>query len=133
MIKLNGNFYLKYEEVEEQIDIVRARFRTSQRSILPSRVLYLDKEFVDSINEEAKNLILSLFYLYGYQEKHTSTKKIINGVSARFKNNEMCTEKIHFMQYDLTTSQRTQYRTQYQNFLINIFLGECIEKFKSLC
>ena len=36
------------------------------------------------------------------------------------------------MQYDLTDTQRSKYRTQYENFLINTLLEECIHEFKKL-
>ena len=75
MIKLNGNIYLKTNEVEIQIEKVAKRFRTSHRAILPQQITYLDREFVDCNRDEAKNLSLSLFYLYGYNEDHFVIKK----------------------------------------------------------
>jgi|TARA_A200000159_G_C7223643_1_gene297229 hypothetical protein len=132
MIKLNGNVYLKTNEVEIQIEKVSKRFRTSHRAILPQQVTYLDREFVDCIRDEAKNLSLSLFYLYGYNEDHASTKKIIQGVHDRMRNEESCDSRLRFMQYDLSDSQRKKHRLRYENFLVNVFLDECIKLFENL-
>ena len=66
MIKLNGNVYLKVEEVEKFIDETKTKFRTSHRAILPQKINYFDREFVDLIAEEAKNTSLFIIYLYGY-------------------------------------------------------------------
>lgn len=132
MIKLNGNTYLKMDEVEKYIDETRAVFRTSHRAILPKKITYLDREFVDSVQDEAKNLSLSIVYLYGYNEINASVKKIIQAIHDRFRNEDECCEKLYFMQYDLTDQQRQQYRKQYENFLINVFLDECIIRFEKL-
>lgn len=132
MIKLNGNIYLKANELEKYINEVAKRFRTSHRAILPQQITYLDKEFVDSIKEEEKNLCLSIVFLYGYGEDHVPLKKIIQGIHDRFRKENECCEKLYFMQYDLTDTQRKKYRTQYENFLINAFLNECIKKLEIL-
>lgn len=132
MIKLNGNVYLKVEEVEKFIDETKTKFRTSHRAILPQKINYLDREFVDLIAEEAKNTSLFIIYLYGYNEIHASVKKIIQAIHDRFRNEDECCEKLFFMQYDLTDHQRKKYRKQYENFLINVFLDECIKKLESL-
>lgn len=132
MIKLNGNTYLKLDEVENYIDETRVVFRTSHRAILPKKITYLDREFVDFVHGEAKNLSLSMVYLYGYNEIHASVKKIIHAIHDRFKSEDECCEKLYFMQYDLSDLQRNKYRKQYENFLINSFLDECIIKFENL-
>lgn len=132
MIKLNGNIYLKTNEVEIQIEKVSKRFRTSHRAILPQQITYLDREFVDCIRDEAKNLSLSLFYLYGYNEDHAPVKKIIQGVHDRMRNEESCDSRLRFMQYDLSESQRKKHRLRYENFLVNVFLDECIKLFENL-
>ena len=64
MIKLNGNFYLKVEEVEKEIEAVKKRFSTSHRNTVPSVVRYIDVDFVEKIHDESKNLIFSMNYLY---------------------------------------------------------------------
>lgn len=132
MIKLNGNIYLTEGEIDNIVGDTVTRFRTSHRAILPQQVTYLDREFVDSLKDEAKNTTLSVFYLYGYGENYASVKKIIKAIEDRFRKLEDCCEKLYFMQYDLTEQQRKKYRKQYENFLINVFLGECVIKFQSL-
>jgi len=132
MKKLNGNIYLKVEEVEKQIDTVKNRFRTSHRGILPKAIRYLDVEFVEYIHEEAKNLVFSMNYLYGYGEEYARIKLIIHKIQERFRDNESCEDTLQFMQYDLTQTERRRYRKMYENFLANIFLEECISKFRKL-
>lgn len=132
MIKLNGTVYLKVEEVEKFIYETKNKFRTSHRTILPQKINYLDREFVDLIEEEAKCTSLSIIYLYGYNEIHASVKKIIQAIHDRFRSEEESCEKLYFMQYDLTDHQRKKYRKQYENFLINVLLDECIKKLESL-
>lgn len=132
MKRLNGNIYLKVEEVEKQIDIVKNRFRSSHKAILPKVIRYLDLEFVECIYEEAKNLVLSINYLYGYGEEHTQLKPIIHKIQERFRDQESCEDTLQFMQYDLTQTERKRYRKLYENFLANIFLEECISKFRKL-
>jgi hypothetical protein len=36
------------------------------------------------------------------------------------------------MQYDLSDSQRKKHRLRYENFLVNVFLDECIKLFENL-
>ena len=132
MIKLNGNIYLKSCEVEKVVNDQAARFRTSQRAILPQQVTYLDREFVFIIQEEEKNICLSTVFLYGYTEDYASLKKIIQLIHDRFRNEEDCSNKLYFMQYDITETQKKKYRKAYGNFLINVFLDECIKKLESL-
>lgn len=132
MIKLNGNIYLKSIEVEKVVNDQAARFRTSQRAILPQQVTYLDREFVSSIHNEEKNICLSTVFLYGYNEDHVSVKKIIQLIHDRFRPEEQCSNKLYFMQYDITETQKKNYRKTYENFLINVFLDECIKKLESL-
>jgi hypothetical protein len=132
MITLNGNNYLTETEIDNIISDTVNRFKTSHRTILPQQVTYLDREFVDSLKDEARNTSLSVFYLYGYGETYASVKKIIKAIEDRFRKIEDCCEKLYFMQYDLTDQQRIKYRNQYENFLVNVFLEECIIKFKSL-
>tara|TARA_B100001093_G_scaffold354693_1_gene339233 strand:- start:12640 stop:13041 length:402 start_codon:yes stop_codon:yes gene_type:complete len=132
MKKLNGNIYLKVEEVEKEIDIVKNRFRTSHKAILPKVIRYLDVEFIECIHEEAKNLVMSMNYLYGYGEEYTQIKPIIHKIQERFRDNESCEDTLQFMQYDLTQTERRRYRKLYENFLANIFLEECIDKFRKL-
>ena len=59
MIKLNGNLYLKVEEVEKEIEAVKKLFSTSHRNNVPYPVRYIDMDFVEKIHDESKNLILS--------------------------------------------------------------------------
>ena len=132
MIKLNGNVYLTEMEIDRVVGDTSIRFRTSHRAILPKSVKYLDREFVDSINNEAKNTTLSVFYLYGYGENYASVDNITKAIVDRFRKLEECCSKLYFMQYDLTDSQRKKHRDQYENFLINVFLEECILNFKKL-
>jgi hypothetical protein len=132
MIKLNGNVYLTEMEIDRIVGDTSTQFRTSQRAILPKQVTYLDREFVEAVHTEAKNTTLSVFYLYGYGEDYASVKNITQAVTERFRKIEECCSKLYFMQYDLSDSQRKQYRNQYENFLINIFLEECILNFKKL-
>lgn len=132
MIKLNGNIYLTEHEIDRMVSDTSIRFRTSHRAILPKQVTYLDREFVEAIHTEAKNTTLSVFYLYGYGEDYASVKNIIKAVMERFRKSTECCEKLYFMQYDLSDSQRKKYRTQYENFLINVFLEECVLNFKKL-
>jgi hypothetical protein len=132
MIKLNGNVYLTEDEIDAIVHAVSLKFRTPHRDVLPQKITYLDSEFVDAIKTEAKNTILSVFYLYGYGELHAPVKKIITAVLERTRNLNDCCDKLYFMQYDLTDSQRRSHRTHYENFLINAFLGECVLNFKKL-
>jgi hypothetical protein len=132
MIKLNGNTYLTETEIEVVVSDVATLFRTSHRAILPQKITYIDTDFVTAIKEEAKHTSLSVYYLYGYGEDHAPVRKIINAISDRFKNEEECSDKLYFMQYDLSDSQRKKHRTHYENFLVNAFLEECILKFKKL-
>tara|TARA_X000000950_G_C13865648_1_gene640619 strand:+ start:1281 stop:1682 length:402 start_codon:yes stop_codon:yes gene_type:complete len=132
MKKLNGNIYLKVEEVEKEIDIVKCKFRTSHRAILPKAIRYLDLEFVDCIHDEAKNLTLSMNYLYGYGEEYTLVKLVIHKIQERFRDQDSCEDTLQFMQYDLTQTERKRYRKMYENFLVNVFLEECIKIFKKL-
>tara|TARA_B100002019_G_scaffold140141_1_gene120710 strand:+ start:1891 stop:2322 length:432 start_codon:yes stop_codon:yes gene_type:complete len=132
MIKLNGNIYLKSCEVEKIVNEQAKRFRTSHRAILPQQVTYLDREFVIIIQEEEKNICLSSSFLYGYKEDHAPIKKIIQSIHDRFRKEEDCSNKLYFMQYDITDKQKKQYRKNYENFLINVFLDECIKKMENL-
>jgi hypothetical protein len=132
MIKLNGNIYLKSIEVEKEISSVCTKFRTSQRAVLPKPVKYLDREFVVSIQDEGLKLSLHCGYLYGYGEEHCSVKKVILCIQDRMRKEEHCSEELRFMQYDLSDSQRDKYRNLYLNFLINVFLDECVKSFEKL-
>ena len=132
MIKLNGNIYLTEGEVERIIDEVSCRFKTSHRAILPKKINYLDVEFVDILKDEAKNLTLSVYYLYGYGEDHASVKKIIKAVTVRMREEDSCTDKLTFMKHGISDEQKRQYRLKYENFLVNVFLEECIVKFKDI-
>jgi hypothetical protein len=132
MIKLNGNIYLRETEIDQVVHDTSSRFKTSHRAILPQKITYLDREFVDVLRDEAKNTALSLYYLYGYGEYHAPISKIIKAISERFRKKEECSNKLYFMQYDLTDAQRKKHRTQYENFLVNAFLEECILNFKKL-
>lgn len=132
MIKLNGNIYLKIEEVEKEIEYVKKLFHTSHRRAVPNSVKYMDREFVEKIHEESYNLILSMNYLYGYGELHACVKLIIKKTMERFREKSSCDNHLFFMQYDLTDSERKKKRLLYENFLINVFLEVCIDRFKSL-
>jgi hypothetical protein len=132
MIKLNGNIYLDEMEIDRVVGDTSNRFRTSHRAILPRQITYLDREFVEAINDEAKNASLCAYYLYGYGEQYASVRNIIKAISDRFRKKEECCNKLYFMQYDLTDAQRKKHRTRYENFLINVFLEECILNFKKL-
>jgi hypothetical protein len=132
MIKLNGNIYLTELEIDKIVSDTVNRFRTSHRAILPQQVTYLDREFVEVLNTEAKNASLCAYYLYGYGEDYAPVKKIIHAIADRFRKHEECCSKLYFMQYDLTESQRKKYRTQYENFLVNVFLDECILNLKNI-
>ena len=132
MIKLNGNIYLREIEIDKTVNDTSNKFRTSHRAILPQQITYLDREFVESIKTEAKHTSLCAYYLYGYGEDYASINNITNAIADRFRNQTECCNKLYFMQYDLTDSQRKKHRTQYENFLINVFLEECILNFKKL-
>ena len=132
MIKLNGNIYLKDIEIERYVTDVARRFKTSHRAILPQQINYLDREFVIAIQDEAKNLSLNCVYLFAYKEEFVSVKKAIQAIHDRFRPEEQCSNKLYFMQYDLSDSQRKKYRTTYENFIVNVFLDECIKKLESL-
>ena len=118
MIKLNGNIYLTELEIDKIVSDTVNRFRTSHRAILPQQVTYLDREFVEVLNTEAKNASLCAYYLYGYGENYAAVDKIIKAIVDRFRKLEECCSKLYFMQYDLTDSQRKKHRNQYENFLI---------------
>lgn len=132
MIKLNGNVYLKSSEVENEIHSVSSKFRTSHRAVLPQPVKYLDREFVLSIQDEGKNLSLYCGYLYGYGEEYCSVTKVIQCIHDRMRQKEHCSDELRFMQYDLSESQREKYRNMYLNFLINVFLDECVKSFENI-
>ena len=132
MIKLNGNIYLTETEIEKVVSKVSALFRTSHRAILPQKITYIDADFVSVIKEEAKLASISVYYLYGYGEDHAPVKKIIYAISDRFREKDACSNQLYFMQYDLTDAQRKKHRIQYENYLINVFLEECILKLKNL-
>lgn len=132
MIKLNGNIYLKDIEIERYITEVAKRFKTSHRAILPQQINYLDREFVSVIQEESKNLSLNCVYLFGYNEEFISIKKAIQAIHDRLRPEEQCSNKLYFMQYDLSDSQRKKYRTTYENFIVNVFLEECVKKLESI-
>ena len=59
-------------------------------------------------------------------------KKAIQAIHDRLRPEEQCSNKLYFMQYDLSDSQRKKYRTTYENFIVNVFLDECIKKLESL-
>ena len=132
MIKLNGNVYLKIEEVEKEIETVKKRFNTSHRNTVPSVVRYIDIDFVEKIHDESKNLILSMNYLYGYGESCACIRLIIQKIMERFREKSSCEDNLYFMQYDLTQTERRKKRLLYENFLINVFLEECISRFRKL-
>ena len=132
MIKLNGNIYLTETEVEKIVSKVATLFRTSHRAILPQKLTYIDADFVMAIKEEARHTSISVYYLYGYGEDHAPVKKIIKTIMERFREKDSCSDKLYFMQYDLTDTQRKKHRIQYENFLVNVFLEECVLKFKKL-
>tara|TARA_B100001093_G_C26795683_1_gene1000967 strand:- start:314 stop:712 length:399 start_codon:yes stop_codon:yes gene_type:complete len=131
MKKLNGNIYLKIEEIEKEVDSIKKRFRTSQGTT-PSCVRYIDVEFIEKIHNESKNLCASMNYLFGYGEEYTLLRLVIHKIQERFREQDSCKDTLQFMQYDLSQTQRRAYRLQYENFLVNIFLEECIIKFKKL-
>lgn len=126
MKKLNGNFYLKVEEIDKEIYSVCAKFKTSHRAILPKKIKYLDVQFVECVKEEAKNLSLSMNYLYGYGEQYASIKSIRQKILERFREEDSVEDNLHFMQYNISDVQRKKYRKLYENFLINTFLEECL-------
>jgi len=132
MKKLNGNFYLKIEEAEKEIDSVKKLFHSSYHKTIPKRIKYIDLDFAEKVQDESKNLILSLNYLYGYGELYTSVKAIIQKIMERFRDHSMCDNNLFFMQYDLTDTERKKKRLMYENFLINVFYEECIDKLKKL-
>ena len=132
MKKLNGNIYLSANEIELLVSETSTRFRTSHRAILPANIPYLDREFVILIQDEAKNLTLNTNFLFGYSEKYVSFKKVIQLIHDRFRTEEDCSDKLNFMKYQITDTQRKKYRKQYENFLINVFLDECIKKLENL-
>ena len=132
MKKLNGNFYLKVEEIDREINSACARFKTSHRAILPKKIRYLDLQFVEIVKEEAKNLSLSMNYLYGYGEQYASLKSIQKKILERYREEDACEDNLHFMQYDLSKTQRKKYRTLYENFLINTFLEECLKRLRNI-
>ena len=96
MIKLNGNIYLKIEEVEKEIEYVKKLFHTSHRRAVPNSVKYMDREFVEKIHEESYNLILSMNYLYGYGELHACVKLIIKKTMERFREKSSCDNHLFF-------------------------------------
>jgi len=132
MKKLNGNFYLKIEEAEKEIDSVKKLFNSSHHKTVPKRIKYIDLDFAEKVQDESKNLILSLNYLYGYGELYASVKSIIQKIMERFRDHSMCDNNLFFMQYDLTDTERKKKRLMYENFLINVFYEECIDKFRKL-
>ena len=58
MIKLNGNVYLTEMEIERIVTDTSKQFRTSHRAILPQQVTYLDREFVEAIQNEVARIPL---------------------------------------------------------------------------
>ena len=132
MKKLNGNIYLKVEEVEKEIDSVRDRFRTSHRAVLPKCIRYLDVKCVEIIHDESRNLCASMNYLYGYGEEYTSLKLVVHKIQERFRDPDSVEDTLQFMQYDLSEKQRKKYRQLYQNFIVNVFLEECIKRLKKM-
>ena len=50
----------------------------------------------------------------------------------RFREKNSCEDNLYFMQYDLTQTERRKKRLLYENFLINVFLEECISRFRKL-
>jgi len=132
MIKLNGKFYLKYNEVEREISNVARKFRTSHRAVLPQQVTYLDREFVLALQDEAKNLTLVCGYLFSNNEEYCSSKQVIQCAHGRSRKEEHCSSQLRFMQYDLSDQQREKYRNLYLNYLVNVFLDECIKDFEKL-
>ena len=131
MKKLNGNIYLKLEEIEKEVDSVKKRFKSS-KGTTPACVRYIDLEFVEKIQTESKNLCASMNYLYGYGEEYTLLKLVIHKIQERFRDQDSCKDTLQFMQYDLSQTQRRTYRLLYENFLVNVFLEECIAKFRKL-
>ena len=131
MKKLNGNIYLKIEEIQKEVESVKKRFKTS-KGTTPSCVRYIDLEFVKKIQNESKNLIASMNYLFGYGEEHALLRLVIHKIQERFREQDSCKDTLQFMQYDLSQTQRRTYRLLYENFLVNVFLEECIIKFKKL-
>ena len=133
MKKLNGNLYLKIEEAETVIDSVKSLFHSSVHKTIPKKIKYIDLDFAEKVQDESKNLILSLNYLYDfYGELYASVRSIIQKIMERFRDQSMCDGHLFFMQYDLTDTERKKKRLMYENFLVNVFYEECIDKFRKL-
>ena len=78
MIKLNGNLYLTAQEVYDVLNEVTALFKTSHRAILPQKIPYIDREFVEEIRERSKYIQLIIRNSYNYYETHLSLKQIFS-------------------------------------------------------
>ena len=71
-------------------------------------------------------------YLFGNDEEYCSSKQVIQCAHDRLRKEEHCSSQLRFMQYDLSDQQREKYRNLYLNYLVNVFLDECIKDFEKL-
>jgi hypothetical protein len=132
MIKLNGNLYLTAQEVYDVLNEVTALFKTSHRAILPQKIPYIDRDFVEEIRERSKYIQLIIRNSYNYYETHLSLKQIFSILEYDIYDEEICSKELSFLKRDITEKQKEKYRKQYHNFLINCFLKESIKKFNLL-
>jgi hypothetical protein len=126
MMKLNGKTYLTYQEVQTEISYHIGRFSTSQHTLPPQGISYVDAEFITQIKEKANDMEVALGFLYK-NETYVELNEVVETISSFFYDHDTCDASISFLTAQLTDSQRKLYREAYYHYLFNIFSGEVIK------
>jgi hypothetical protein len=132
MLKLNGKVYLTFQEVENVLQKVLSKFRTSHRVVLPQKIPYIDRQFIDELRERNLYITLIIRQEFSYYEKHMNHFQLIKVLEKEIYSDEMCETELKFLNYDITIKQKEEYRLKYQNFIVNCFVKECIERINLL-
>ena len=125
MMKLNGNVYLSYNDVEHELTNQLSRFSTSQHVTPPGGIPYIDSEFVVMTRRRVHEVIISLGFLYR-TENCVGIDEIVGLLSSFFYDDGACDSSLSFLTTQLTSSQRSVHRTKYYHYLFNIISGEVI-------
>jgi len=132
MLKLNGKVYLTFQEVENVLQKVLSKFRTSHRVVLPQKIPYIDRQFIDELRERNLYITLIIRQQFSYYEKHMNHFQLIKVLEKEIYSDEMCETELKFLNSDITIKQKEEYRLKYQNFIVNCFVKECIKRINLL-
>lgn len=127
MMKLNGNTYLSYREVADIIDIQLSKFSTSQHTILPQNISYIDVELISYMTKRSKDIYTGLAFLYKIDE-YISVIAISNMFATFLFGSSAVSAETTFLTATITDAQKRTYREKYGNYLVNAFIGELVKQ-----